>query len=175
MLISLSDVLTKTGKVECFEVPLEAKECNYQGSSYKYVKKEPVILTLTNLGKKTILIEGNTKVSLLLYCSRCLKEIVYPVDIHVSRKIDFNLSEEERAKNLDETNYIIGYNLDVDILIYDEVLLDFPMKLLCSNDCKGICDNCGADLNEKDCDCDKKEYDPRMLVIRDIFDNFKEV
>ncbi|HWT27780.1 MAG TPA: DUF177 domain-containing protein, partial [Mobilitalea sp.] len=75
----------------------------------------------------------------------------------------------------DETNYIIGYNLDVDILIYDEILIGFPMKLLCSEDCKGICKHCGTNLNEKTCDCDKTEYDPRMSVIRDIFNNFKEV
>jgi uncharacterized protein len=97
------------------------------------------------------------------------------MSIDILREVDFKLSEEERAEGLDETNYIIGYNLDVDILIYDEVLIGFPMQLLCSEDCKGLCKNCGVNLNEKTCDCDNTVYDPRMSVIRDIFNNFKEV
>lgn len=97
------------------------------------------------------------------------------MNISVSKEIDFNLTEEERTEDLDETNYIIGYNLDVDTLVYNEILIGFPLKLLCDEGCKGICKNCGANLNEKTCDCDNTEYDPRMSVIRDIFNNFKEV
>ena len=97
------------------------------------------------------------------------------MDIGFQKEIDFNLSDEERSEGLDETNFIIGYNLDVDTLINDEILIGFPMKLLCSEDCKGLCKNCGTNLNEKSCDCDTTVYDPRMSVIRDIFNNFKEV
>ena len=97
------------------------------------------------------------------------------MEISFQKEIDFNLSEEERAEGLDETNYIIGYNLDVDTLIYDEILMDFPMRLLCHDDCKGLCKNCGTNLNVETCDCDNFNYDPRMSAIRDIFNKFKEV
>jgi uncharacterized protein len=175
MLISLSEIMTTKDKVENIKAPIEMETFDFQGSSYQFSKKNPVDLTITNLGNKTVLIEGSTNISLTLFCGRCLKELDYPMDIHINKEIDFNLTEDERAESLDETNYIIGYNLDVDILIYDEILIGFPMKLLCSEDCKGICKNCGTNLNEKTCDCDTTEYDPRMSVIRDIFNNFKEV
>lgn len=175
MLISLSELMTSKDKVEHIQVPIEMEHFDYQGASYELVNTKQVNLILTNLGNKTVLIEVSTSILLRLSCSRCLKEMVYPMDIHISKEIDFNLSENERAQNLDETNYIIGYNLDVDILIYDEILMGFPMKLLCSEDCKGICKTCGTNLNEKTCDCDNMEYDPRMSAIRDIFNNFKEV
>lgn len=178
MLISLSEIMTTKDKVEHILAPIEMESFEYQGATYDITKKEggnTVALTITNLGNKTVLIEGKADISLELFCNRCLKGITYPMNINISKEIDFNLTEEERAENLDETNYIIGYNLDVDILIYDEILIGFPMKLLCSEDCKGICKNCGANLNEKTCDCDNTEYDPRMSVIRDIFNNFKEV
>ncbi|WP_243456471.1 YceD family protein [Mobilitalea sibirica] len=162
-------------KVEHIKASIEMERFDFQGNSYEFIKKEPVDLTITNLGNKTVLIEGSTNISLLLFCNRCLKEIVFPMDIHISKEIDFNLSENERAENLDETNYIIGYNLDVDILIYDEILIGFPMKLLCDEECKGICKTCGINLNQETCNCDNTEYDPRMSVIRDIFNNFKEV
>ncbi len=175
MLISLSEIMTTKDKVARISAPLELESFQYQGETYEFAHKDPVELTITNLGNKTVLIEGSSNISLKLFCSRCLKEIIYPMHLEISKEVDFNLTEEERTDSLDETNYIIGYNLDVDILIYDEILIDFPMKLLCSEDCKGICKACGTNLNEKTCDCDTHDYDPRMSVIRDIFNNFKEV
>lgn len=175
MLISLSEIINTRDKEEHFRVPVEMEQFVYDGSAYEFARKDPVDLTVTNIGNKKVLIEGFVKLALNLNCSRCLKELQYPMDISVAKDIDFNLSEDERAKNLDETNYIIGNNLDVDILIRNEIILNFPMKVLCREDCKGICMHCGANLNEKSCDCDNTVLDPRMSVIRDIFNNFKEV
>ena len=175
MLISLSEIMTTKDKVVQINAPIEMERFDYQGDSYEFAHKEPVNLTITNLGDRMVMIEGSTNISLILFCSRCLKEMIYPMNINIQKEIDFNLSEDERAEDLDETNYIIGYNLDVDTLIYDEILIGFPMKLLCSEDCKGLCKNCGTNLNEKSCDCDTFVYDPRMSKIRDIFNNFKEV
>lgn len=175
MLISLSEVMTTKDKVIKISASMEMDTFDFQGEAYHFANKEPVELTITHIGSKTVLIEGSTKVSLTLFCSRCLKEMIYPMNITISKEVDFNLSDEERAEGLDETNYIIGYSLDVDTLIYDEILIGFPMKLLCSEDCKGLCLSCGTNLNEKTCDCDNFNYDPRMSVIQDIFKNFKEV
>lgn len=175
MLISLSETMSTKGKVEKVSVPIEMESFDYQGIAYKFSRKEPVNLTISNLGNRVVLIEGNIDVSLTMFCSRCLKELEYPMKLDFNKEIDFNLTAEERADDLDETNYIVGYNLDVDIMVYDEILIAFPMKLLCSEDCKGLCKNCGANLNETTCDCDNAEYDPRMSKIRDIFNNFKEV
>ena len=175
MLISLSEIMTTKEKIAQIEAPLELERFDYLGNSYEFVHKEPVDLTITNLGDRMVLIEGSTNISLTLFCNRCLKDMIYPMDINFQKEIDFKLSEEERAESLDETNYIIGYNLDVDTLIYDEILIDFPMRLLCNEECKGLCKKCGTDLNERTCDCDTHQYDPRMSVIRDIFNNFKEV
>ena len=175
MLISLSEIMTTKDKVVKIQAPIEMEKFEFQGDSYGFARKDPLDLIITNLGNKMVMIEGSTNISLVLFCSRCLNDIIYPMDIRISKEIDFTITEEERAESLDEMNYIIGYNLDVDILVYDEILIDFPMKLLCSEDCKGICRNCGTNLNEKTCDCDNTEYDSRMSVIRDIFNNFKEV
>ena len=70
---------------------------------------------------------------------------------------------------------MIGFHLDLDRIIYDEVLVNWPMKVLCREDCAGICKKCGQNLNHKTCDCEKTELDPRMAVIQDVFNKFKEV
>ena len=79
------------------------------------------------------------------------------------------------SDEFDESNYIDGYTLDVDKLVYNEVLIGWPTKILCSEDCKGICNVCGQNLNLGTCDCEDTSLDPRMSVIRDVFKNFKEV
>lgn len=175
MLISLSEIMNTKDKVGQYQAPIEMEHFNYQGTSYEFARKEPVSLTITNLGNRQVMIEGSTNISLVLFCGRCLKEVIFPMDITISKEVDFKLSEEERAEHLDETNYIIGYNLDVDMLINDEILIGFPIRTLCQEDCKGICKTCGVNYNEKTCDCDNIEYDPRMAAIHDIFNNFKEV
>lgn len=175
MLISLSEIMNTKDKVEQVLAEIEMENFIYEGSSYEFARKEPVSLTITNLGDRVVLIEGSVNLSIIIFCSRCLKEIEYPMGISIDKEVDFKLTEEERAKELDEANYISEYNLDVDILIKDEIIVALPMSLLCSDECKGICMHCGTNLNENSCDCDKIELDPRMSAILDIFNNFKEV
>ena len=50
------------------------------------------------------------------------------------------------------------------------LLLDFPTRVLCSEDCKGLCHKCGKDLNEGDCGCDHREIDPRFAVLQQLLD-----
>ena len=97
-------------------------------------------------------------------CDRCLEPVTVPFSYEVSREADFG--EEAREE---EQAYIEGYVLDVDVLIRDELFVHMPMKILCREDCRGICNRCGANLNHGDCGCDRTEPDPRMAAIRDIF------
>ena len=96
-----------------------------------------------------------------------------PVDY--DEEIDMKLSEEERIEALDESSFIQNKELDTDKLLHNEVLINWPMWVLCKEDCKGICSICGKNLNHGTCDCDHTDLDPRMAQIRDIFNKFKEV
>ena len=58
--------------------------------------------------------------------------------------------------------------LDLDELVYSEVVVSVPMKHLCKEDCKGICEKCGKNLNEGECGCPKREIDPRLSVLADL-------
>ena len=74
-----------------------------------------------------------------------------------------------------QPDYLIGFELDVDKLVYAEILVNWPMRVLCKDDCKGICKVCGMNLNKGACSCQRTELDPRMAAIQDIFNKFKEV
>jgi uncharacterized protein len=146
-----------------------------EGIEYPFAGKFFTDLTLTHLGERKVKVEGEAKLSLLIPCNRCLEAVETWFELKISQDLDFKQDTDDRIKELDEKNYINGYNLDVDLLVYNEILIDFPMKVLCEEDCKGICKVCGTNLNKSSCNCDIAVSDPRMSVIRDIFSNFKEV
>lgn len=81
----------------------------------------------------------------------------------------------EYTEEEDDQIFMEGYQLNVEDLLYSEILLNLPTKVLCREDCKGICRQCGKDLNEGECGCDTFVPDPRMAVIKDIFNEDKEV
>lgn len=175
MLVNLSEAMNRKDEEQYREVTLEFQSFEMNGVIYPVVQKSTVQLTLLSSAAKKVRITAKASLSLQAPCDRCLEAVELPFDIDFEEEIDFSKSDEERAEELDETCYITGFDLDVDRLIREELLLNFPMKVLCRDDCKGICKVCGNNLNKKECGCDRTELDPRMAAIRDIFKNAKEV
>ena len=63
----------------------------------------------------------------------------------------------------------INDNMDIiDEQLAEALLLDFPRKILCSEDCPGLCPKCGKSLKGGDCGCPKKEIDPRLAVLAQL-------
>lgn len=175
MLINLSDVLSSEDKVVKLHPEIEMEQFETQVDQYPIVEKTPCSITLVNKGKKVIELTGQVNLTFSIPCGRCLEEVKVPIFVEFQRELDMKLSEEDRIKELDESQYLSGYKLDVDKLVYNEILVNWPMRVLCSEDCKGICNRCGTNQNHNHCDCDKSDLDPRMAVISDIFNKFKEV
>ena len=73
------------------------------------------------------------------------------------------------AEDADDQGFVEGYELDVEAFAHDMIIGNWPAKILCKEDCKGICPACGQNLNVRDCGCDSFVPDPRMAVIQDIF------
>lgn len=175
MLINLSELFASEGKEKIYVQDIEMRQFHAPDGVYEIVDAEPVTLKVRNLGDRTLFLEGKTKLSLLIPCSRCLDPVRNDFDLSMEASLDMKQTEEERIEELDEQPYVSGYNLDVDQLVCNELLLNLPMKVLCDEDCKGICNRCGANLNHETCDCDRSSLDPRMSLIQDIFNQFKEV
>ncbi|RGY95925.1 DUF177 domain-containing protein [Clostridium sp. AM58-1XD] len=175
MQINLSELFTREGKEKTYTQDIEMKQFQAPDGVYEIVEKEPVVLTIRHLGDRKLELNGTVKLSLLIPCSRCLTPVKIDFSLDIEASLDMNQTEEERAEELDEQPYVSGYYLDVDQLVRNELLLNLPMKVLCNENCKGICNRCGANLNFESCSCDRGSLDPRMSVIQDIFKQFKEV
>lgn len=93
-------------------------------------------------------------------CHRCLRTFVHPlnetVDLYLVEEKE-DVSEEEVELEMEDLDYEFfdGEVIEVDRLVAEQVFLSLPVKVLCSDDCKGLCPNCGANLNEESCSCKK--------------------
>ena len=150
-------------------------QITFQTGTFPVLAKEPVELSITNTGDRVLELTGHGQITVSIPCDRCLEEVSVDIPFQIQRKLDMKLTEEERINDLDESSYLTGMDLDVDQLVYLEVLMGWPLKVLCREDCKGICSQCGKNLNDGPCGCVEEPKDPRMAAISDIFSKFKEV
>jgi uncharacterized protein len=103
-------------------------------------------------------INGRVKATLLLLCSRCLREYTFEVDESLSvvllkpRPEGTPAEVDLKAEDLD-TEHFDGVTIDLDRIVGEELLLALPQKGVCSPECKGLCAGCGADLNREPCTC----------------------
>ena len=175
MQINLSELFSSDGKEKTYTQDIEMTRFQAPDGVYEIVEKESVRLTVRHVGNRKLEMSGEIRLSLEIPCDRCLTPVKVDFDLDVDSSIDMNQSEEERAADLDEQPYISGNYLDVDQLVRNELLLNLPMKVLCREDCKGICNRCGANLNMGSCKCDNAEPGTGMSKILDVFNQFKEV
>ena len=175
MLINLSDVLSDQHKTVEETVRLEMEEIRMKSGTYPIISKEPVHVRVEHIRGKELLVNAETRIVVAIPCDRCLDDVKREFVLDCAKHVDVGLSDAELTEELDESNFIDGYHLDVDKLLFHEILSSWPTKVLCREDCKGLCLKCGKNLNEGECGCDRASLDPRMSAIRDIFNNFKEV
>ncbi len=175
MTIPLSGLCASDAQEKDFNCDIESERVKVPGGPYLILSKEPAVLHIKPLGGRKLHITGELKFSLAIPCSRCLEPVEVKFDLPLDIEVDMNLTEDERRDNLDEQPFIIDQNLDVEQLLVNELLMNLPMKVLCREDCKGICSKCGANLNKVTCSCDKGSLDLRMSAIQDIFNESKEV
>lgn len=133
-----------------------------------FVRKiTPVDLVLTHSSKKQIQVDGCVSITLESPCDRCLEDVLVDFNIDFHKEID--CSNMVSTEDSDDAQYLEGDLLNVGRIIEDELLIQWPAKILCKEDCKGICKICGHNLNVSDCGCDRVVEDPRMAAIQDIF------
>ena len=172
MLLNLSDVLTSEGMEIREEIPLEMT-CYENGTeSFPIASKSPVRLTVRNEGADRARLTGDTRLTIRAGCDRCLKDVPVALDLRFERLLVSPGTEDAEA---DDLCFMDGFHLDVETLVHNESLMNWPMKILCKEDCRGICPVCGQNRNQGDCGCDTFVPDPRMAVIQDIFNKSKEV
>ena len=175
MFINLTEVLTSEDKVLSIQAEADMTEVSVGGEDFKILEKPPICLTFTNIGKGKARITGSTEITFAMNCDRCLKPVKQTMGLRFDREVFAPDMAEAIPDGEEEQEFMDGCQFNVEDLLNSEIVMNWPMKVLCKPDCKGICRQCGKDLNTGTCDCDTFVPDPRMAVIKDIFNGNKEV
>lgn len=161
MILDASRLLKRKVEVLPFNVSYEADFIEREDFELKL--KSPILVSgEAYYDGEIVRMKGNIKTLIEAQCSRCLKNIDYPLEINF---------EEEFSKAEHEDAYPIMDNDDIDLknMVIDNLILSIPLRLLCSENCKGLCPKCGKNLNTGSCNCEKDDVDPRLAVLKDLF------
>ncbi len=106
-------------------------------------------------------------------CARCLRAVAGNFTFTVEKTVvPKNLADDMDEDALDECAVVEDGFLDIDDELRELLELEFPTRILCKEDCLGLCDRCGKDLNEGPCTCGK-EIDPRLAGLADLLAELK--
>ena len=175
MLLNLSDAFLTENKIVNGEYSFEKDELIHDDEVFKILEKSMIKLTLSHMARGEVRLQASGSVTVDFNCDRCLSFVPTQIDYDIDRRVyspDVDLSIDDEEDNI---TVMEGYQLNLDSLIFNEILMNWPVKVLCQTECKGICTICGKNLNDMECDCDTFVPDPRMAVIKDIFIANKEV
>ncbi len=139
-----------------------------------------------------VLLEGKFTAQVTTPCKRCLGDVQMKVPVSftlnlvpesLARGEDFldddesSMEKKERSQaeiggsfDLEDADEEVfdGKTIDLDPIIREQLLLALPMNAVCREDCKGLCSQCGTNLNEAKCACEQKPGDPRMAPLKNI-------
>lgn len=117
-------------------------------------------------------LSGQLKTTAHLDCSRCLEETAVPIQADFRYVLapppQKDPSQEELAP--EELDYIFCAedSLDLEPIIFEQIVLQLPMKTLCRDDCRGLCHYCGANLNGNSCSCSSELLNTNFSVLKDF-------
>ncbi len=167
MLIDISEVLLNTGIVKRYAISYGAGAFSCKSGDYPVIKSGPFSVEIVSTARNRLSISGSGELILSVPCGRCLKNVDTALNINFGYDVKLDTYDEEQ-------NFVEGHNIETDRMIETEILLNMPARVLCSEECKGMCPVCGKSLNDGECGCDRFVPDPRMAAINDIFNNFSK-
>ncbi|HEY67248.1 MAG TPA: DUF177 domain-containing protein [Thermoflexia bacterium] len=112
-----------------------------------------------------LLVQGTVETQVWLECVRCLDSFALPITLELEET--FGLSGASRRQDV---TYVVSDDgwLDLTPLLREQAWVALPMKPLCRPDCKGLCPQCGANLNLESCTCESVKIDPRLALLKDL-------
>ena len=165
MLLNLASIIHTPGGLGPFSFSIDFSQSEFGGA---YPAQEPVLVSGQVRNEAgVLLLSAEMKTTLHCVCDRCAKPFLQEKEVQWQCVL---ATEKQNEDNDDIVLLEEGEFVDVEDLARTAFLLEMDTKMLCSQDCKGLCPRCGADLNLGPCSC-KKELDPRMAILATLLEN----
>ena len=165
MMLGLSKIIETPGASVPFSTLVDLSDLCY-GVSYPVT--EPVAAEgIVRNTAGVLVMTGSIKTTIHGICDRCAanfdREIDFPIDVVLVTELANEENEDEWVFPLE------GDSADLDDIVRTVFVLNLDSKLLCDEDCKGLCHRCGKNLNDGPCNC-QKELDPRFAALRQLLE-----
>ncbi len=103
-------------------------------------------------------VDFQVKMQVHLVCSRCIEEFNSPLNLRIQESYDL----------VEDQGILQNATIDLTELLRENILLNLPIKPLCEEHCKGLCAECGTNLNVHSCKCNNEPVDPRLSVLKNL-------
>ena len=165
MLLGLSKIIDCPGASVPFETSVDLSDLRY-GTSFPV--SEPVMASgVVRNTAGVLMMTGSITTCIHGICDRCASEFDREIDFPLDVVLVTELANEE---NEDEWVFPLeGDSADLDDIVRTVFVLNLDSKLLCDEDCKGLCCRCGKNLNDGPCSC-QKELDPRFAALKQLLE-----
>ncbi len=163
-MLNLTKVFAEEGSVS-FDFQLDLTDVDFYGN---LPFPTPVqVKGLVENFAGIVLLKATAQFEFSAPCDRCAELVKRPTTLSFEHVIVAEVEDDEND------DFIVAeqMQLDMEELLRDDLLLWIPSKILCKPDCKGLCDQCGKNLNDGECDCNKSTVDPRLAALASLLDN----
>ena len=127
-----------------------------------------VNLKIMRVGKSFI-ISGSLQAHIKVCCARCLKEFAFPLDVDFEDEWvlaeDFREYSDVFQQRQDDVFCLAGEDVDITERIMEHLIVSLPMRFICSSECRGLCPQCGHNLNTGPCTCQDQAEDSRLKIL----------
>jgi uncharacterized protein len=175
----LLDLNRLHGASEHVERAIPASAFEPPDPDYRVAAPVELSMTVEKAGGDAFRVSGRALTRLELECGRCLEPFEMPFDAtfdlrYVPQEQNAGEGEREIAEDDLTTAFYREGMLDIIDLLREQFQLALPMKPLCAEGCRGLCPDCGANLNLTQCECAPKWEDPRLAPLKGLLNRSKE-
>lgn len=164
MFIELEPIFNNIGEQKTFDFTIDLSSEEFDGI---FPFKTPVMVAgVVKNASGIVTLEYSVKLVYDGFCDRCAEKIEKSFEFNFDHTLVLSLNNEEN----DDLMLIEDFHFEMDPLAIEDIFLSLPTKILCSEECKGICTSCGKNLNRGACDC-KKEVDPRLAILQQLLED----
>ena len=166
MLLGLAKIIETPGASVPFSTSVDLSDLCY-GVSYPVTEPVRAEGQVRNTAG-VLVMTGSIETTIHGTCDRCAsdfdREIHFPIDVVLVTELSNEENEDEWVFPLE------GDSADLDDIVRTVFVLNLDSKLLCNEDCRGLCHRCGKNLNDGPCNC-QKELDPRFAALKQLLEN----
>ena len=163
MLLGLSEIMDRPGASVSFSTSVDLRDLQY-GNCFPVTESVEASGTVRNTAG-VLVMTGKITTTIHGVCDRCASDFDEAVDLPIDVVLVTELANEE---NEDEWVFTLeGDSADLEDIVRTIFVLNMDSKMLCSDDCKGLCCGCGKNLNFETCSCEK-EIDPRLAALKQL-------